>query len=145
MKCIALVICLAGLSPMLWADGIPTGTWVRRAGKDGITSTVVVEASGAGQKLTFKVKVGDGVTSTMIVTTLWDGKDAPVYVDGKPSKETMAIRMVDDRHTINVLKMDGKPFVTQKSELSADGKVIKTESVPTAPGAQNTVEYWDKK
>jgi len=33
MKRIALVICLASLSPILWAAGIPTGTWLRRANK----------------------------------------------------------------------------------------------------------------
>jgi hypothetical protein len=81
----------------------------------------------------------------MVVTTQWDGKDAPVYVEGKPSGETMAIRMVDDRHTTTILKLNGKPIATQKSELSADGKVIKTETINTTPEAQNTFEYWDKK
>lgn len=116
MKPIALVICLAGLSP-LWADAIPTGTWIRRPNKDGISCTMFVEAAGTGQKLTLKVRVGDGRTSTMIVTTQWDGKDAPVYVDEKASGETMAIRMVDDRRTTNILQMNGKPIATQKSEL----------------------------
>jgi hypothetical protein len=70
MKPIALVICLAGLSPILWAAGLPTGTWLRRANRDGISSTMFVEATGTGQKFTFKVRVGEGGTSTMIVTTL---------------------------------------------------------------------------
>ena len=145
MKHIALVICLAGLTPTLWADGIPTGTWVRRANKDSISSTMFVEAAGTGQKLTLKVKVGDGTTSTMTVTTQWDGKDATVYVEGKPSGETMALRMVDGRHATTILKLNGKPIATQKSELSADGKVIKTETIHTTPEAPNTIEYWDKK
>ena len=145
MKPIALVICLAGLSPILWASGIPTGTWVRRANKDGISYTMFVEAAGTGQRLTLKLRLGDGGTSTMMVITQWDGKDAPVYVDGKPSGETMAMRMVDDRHTTTILKMGGKPIATQKSEVSADGKVINTETIYTAPEAQHTVEYWDKK
>jgi hypothetical protein len=145
MKRIALVICLAGLCPILWAAGISTGTWVRRANKDGMSSTMFVEAAGTGQKLTLKVRVGDGTTSTMNVTTQWDGKDAPLYVDGKPSGETMAIRMVDDRHITTIIKTGGKPIATQKSEVSADGKVIKTETIHTTPEVQNTVEYWDKK
>jgi len=57
----------------------------------------------------------------------------------------MAIRMVDDRHLTNILKMDGKPVSTQKSEVSSDGKVIKTETLSTTPGVPNTIEYWDKK
>ena len=145
MKRIALVICLAGLSPMLWAGGIPTGTWVRRANKDGMSSTMRVEAAGASQKITLTFKVGDSGTSTMICTTQWDGQDAPVYIDGKLSGETMALRMVDDRHLTAIMKMAGKPFATQKSEVSADGKVIKTETIPETAGAQTTIEYWDKK
>jgi len=145
MKCIALVICLAGLIPILRADSMPIGTWVRRANQDGGSATMIIEAAGTGRKLTFKVKVAGGGTSTLIVTTQGDGKDAPVSVDGKPSGETMAIRRVDDRHTINIIKMNGNPMGTQKSELSADGKVIKVESSRAVPGAQNSIEYWDKK
>jgi hypothetical protein len=145
IKCIASVILLAGLVPILRADSIPVGTWVRRPNKDGGSSTMIIEAAGTGRKLTFKVAVAGGGTATMIVTTQLDGKDAPVSVDGKPSGETMAIRRVDDRHAINILKMNGNPMMTQKSELSADGKVIKVESTPMVPGAHYDTEYWDKK
>ena len=63
--------------------------------------------------------VAGGATSTLIVTTQGDGKDA--------------------------IKMGGNPMTTQKSELSADGKVIKVDSSATVPGQQNGTEYWDKK
>ncbi len=145
IKCAALVIGLATLAPILRAEGIPVGNWVRRPTKDGGNATMLVESAGTGQKFTFKVAIANGGTATMVVTTQYDGKDAPVYVDGKPSGETMAISKVDDHHTTNVLKMNGNPFVTQKSELSADGKVIKTESISMVAGAPNSVEYWDKK
>jgi len=57
----------------------------------------------------------------------------------------MAIRAIDDHHAINIIKMNGSPTTTQKSQLSADGKVIKVESSAMAPGQQNGFEYWDKK
>ena len=142
---IALVIWLVALVPILHADQIPVGNWARRPTKDGGSATMLVEAAGTGQKLTFKVAIANGGTATMVVTTQFDGKDATVFVDGKPSGETMAISKVDDHHVTNVLKMNGNPFVTQKSELSADGKVIKTESISMVAGAPNSVEYWDKK
>lgn len=144
-KCIALFVCLATLSPMLRADILANGTWVRRPDKAGVSATVVIEAAGTGRKLTFKVAVAGGAVTTMTVITQLDGKDAPVLVDGKPSGETMAIRLIDDRHAINVLKMNGNPMLTQTSELSADGKVIKVENAAKAPGGQNGTEYWDKK
>jgi hypothetical protein len=145
MKCIVLVIWLAGLAPILRADMFAVGTWVRRPNKDGGSSTMVIETVGSGRKLTFKVATAGGGTATMIVATQLDGKDATVYVDGKPSGETMAIRLVDDHHAINVIKMNGNPMVTQKSELSPDGKVIKVESTPGVSGAEYGTEYWDKK
>ena len=144
MKRIPLVICLVGLSSTLWAAGIQTGTWVRRANKDGIRSTMLVEATGTGQKITLKTRFGNGGTSTMIVTTQWDGKDVPVYVDGKASGQTMALRMVDDRHITTIMRVDGKPMATQKSEVSVDGRMIKTETIPATPGEESTIEYWDK-
>ena len=141
---VALLICLVVLLPSLHAE-VPVGTWVRRANQSGASATLVVEAAGSGRKLTFTVAIASGATFTMIVTTQLDGKDAPVYVNGKPSGETMAIRMVDDHHTINVIKMNGNPTNTQKSEFSADGKVIKVESTPMVSGEQSGTEYWDKK
>jgi hypothetical protein len=145
MNCIVLVIWLVGLAPILRADMFAVGTWVRRPNKDGGSSTMVIETVGSGRKLTFKVATPGGGTATMILTTQLDGKDATVYVDGKPSGETMAIRRVDDHHAINVIKINGNPMVTQKSELSPDGKVIKVESTPAVSGAQYDAEYWDKK
>ena len=145
MKLIALVVCLGSLVPVLRADILAAGTWVRRPNKDGASATMIIEAVGTGRKLTLKAAGSGGATVTMILTTQLDGKDAPILVDGKPSGETMAIRMIDDRHAINVIKMNGNPMVTQKSELSADGKVIKVESTSAVPGGQYGTEYWDKK
>lgn len=145
MKCVAFVVCLAGLTPILQADGLPVGTWVRRANQDGVNISMIIEAVGTGRRITMKVGVPGGATSTMMVTTQVDGKDVPVLVDGKPSSQTMAIRMIDDRHTVNIMKMNGNPIMTQKSEISADGKVIKDESTSATPGGQTSIQYWDKK
>ena len=145
MKCIASVICIAVMIPTLRAESLPAGTYARRPNNDGISSTLIIEAAGTGQKLTFKIIVAGGGTSKMICTTQLDGKDATVFVDGKPSPQTMAIRMTDSRHGINVLKLNGQPMATQKSEISADGRVIKVESTAAVPGQQNGIEYWDKK
>jgi len=106
---------------------------------------MIIEAAGSGEKLTMKVTAPGGGTSTMVHTTQFDGKDGPVLLDGKPTGQTMAIRRVDEHHYVNVLKMGGNTIATQNSELSADGKVIKTETTYSSPGGQKTVEYWDKK
>jgi len=143
MKFARLAISLLILVPTLGAADLWLGNWVRRPTTDGVSSTMVIEAAGSGHKMTFKVTPRGAATSTMVVTTQADGKDAVVSMDGKPSGETMAIRMIDDRHMINVIKMSGQTMVTQKSELSADGKQIKVESNPSPGGP--ALEYWDRK
>jgi len=108
---------------------------------------MTVEAVGNGRKLTYKFGP-DAAGMVMVVLTQLDGKDAPVLVNGKPSGQTMGIRMIDSRHTFAVLKLQGKEFGTSKGEVSADGKVLKVENmVATSAGNGEVlqVEYWDKK
>ena len=145
MKCITRVFCLLSLISMVRAQSLPVGTWVRRPNNDSVNATLLIEAAGTGRKLTFKAQVAGGASTTMVVTTQMDGKDAQVSVDGKPSGQTMAMRMLDDRHIVNVLKINGNTMATQKSEISPDGKMIKTDTTASVPGQQNGTEYWDKK
>jgi hypothetical protein len=85
----------------------------------------------------------------MTIVTQLDGKDAPVLLNGQPSGQTMAIKLIDDRHTFAVVKFQGREGSTAKSELSADGKVLKVENMmPSSAGGAGQViqvEYWDKK
>jgi len=145
MKCITRVFCLLSLISMVRAQSLPVGTWVRRPNNDGINATLIIETAGTGRKLTFKAQVAGGASTAMVVTTQMDGKDAQVSVDGKPSGQTMAMRMLDDRHIVNVLKINGNTMATQKSEISPDGKMIKTDTTASVSGQQNGTEYWDKK
>jgi hypothetical protein len=108
---------------------------------------MMVEAAGNGRKLTYNF--GPGVHGmVMSVLTQLDGKDAPVLVNGKPSGQTMGIRMIDSRHASAILKLHGKEYLTSKSEISADGKVLKVENIPVTSAGNGQVlmvEYWDKK
>jgi hypothetical protein len=78
-----------------------------------------------------------------------DGKDVPVLIDGEPSGQTMGVTKIDSHHTVNVIKSKGKEIGVSKSELSANGKVIKVEidypdSNPGAPAGKQ-IQYWDRK
>ena len=106
---------------------------------------LTVEAAGSGRKLTYKF--ADPAMVMTIVTQL-DGKDAPVLLNGQPTGQTMAIKRIDDRHVFAVVKFQGNEGSTAKSELSADGKVLKVENMlpsGAAAGQVIEVEYWDKK
>ena len=60
----------------------------------------------------------------------------------------MEIRKVDGNHTFTVVKFEGKQTGISKSEISPDGKVIKTENDFAVSGPTGTagkqVQYWDK-
>src|SRR5262245_3609041 len=137
MKPTAIIISLVCVITTLLAQSLPLGTWVRRPNNDGINSTMIIEPAGSGRKISFKIQVPGSPSTTMVVTTRLDGKDAAALIDGRPSGQTMAIRMVDDRHAINVIKLNGSTVTTQKSEVSADGKVIKVESTASSPQGQS--------
>jgi hypothetical protein len=145
MRRAAVVLCFLTLSPLIQADGLPTGTWVRRNPLPGGPVSLTVEAVGSGRKLTYKF--GPDMPGTvMTILTQLDGKDAPVLMNGQPSGQTMAIKLIDDRHTFAVVKFQGNEGSTAKSELSADGKVLTVENMPPGnPGKAILVEYWDKK
>jgi hypothetical protein len=148
MRRIAVVVCFLSLCAWVQADGLPTGTWVRRDPLPGGALTLTVEAVGSGRKLTYNFGPNAPAGSVMVVVTQLDGKDAPVLLDGKPTGQTMAIRLIDSRHTFAVMKFQGKEGTTAKSELSADGKVLKVENMMPTSGGNGPVvlvEYWDKK
>lgn len=142
MKSIAGVACVLSIVPIVSAASMPVGTWVKR---DSPGTTMIVEASGSGWKISLKVQAPGGQASTLVATTQGDGKDAVVFIDGKPSEQTMAIRIVDNRHTVNTLKLKGNPILIQKSEVSADGKVIRVEGSSPAAEGQKLIEIWDKR
>ena len=148
MRRIVVAVCFLSLCALVQADGLPTGTWVRRDPLPGGPLTLTVEAAGTGRKLTYKFDPNAPAGSVMVVVTQLDGKDAPVLLDGKPTGQTMAIRLIDGLHTFAVMKFQGREGSTAKSELSADGKVLKVENMAPASGGDGPVvlvEYWDKK
>jgi hypothetical protein len=97
VKMMALVwLSLLGASPA-FAGSSPLGTWVKKSegGPGGMTLTI--EEWGPGKaKLTWRL--ASAKTVLTLVSKL-DGSPAPLLIDGKPSGETMAIKLVDKRHT----------------------------------------------
>jgi hypothetical protein len=126
------------------------GTWVRTPTKteSGTMSMTVEPCCGSGYKLTYYLTIGQQKTLLMTVASPFDGSEVPVMADGKASGETMAINRIDDHHATTVVKMNGKPFATSKSTLSADGKTISViNDVTNASGGNpvgKTTETWVK-
>lgn len=146
---VAILWALSSASPTHAQVGI--GTWVRTAGPQTpgkITMTVEACCNG-GRRLIWRFSIPDQPVQTMLVESPFDGREVPVLLNGKPSGETMAIKIVDARHTSCVVKMNGKPFGTSKSTISADGGTLTVEndfsaSVGGNPAGKHT-ETWVRK
>ena len=145
MLLIAFAALLAVASPA--AADSPIGTWVKKTEANKPAITLTIDAWGNGKaKLTWHFN-----RSAMVLTVVatMDGTDAPVLINGKPSGETMAIKLVDKRHSTTVIKMNGKPFGTSKGSYSEDFKTLTvendfSESVGGNAAGQST-EIWIRK
>ena len=116
---------LTGASPAAAADS-PVGTWVKKAEAGKPAMTLQIEQWSPGKaKLTWHVAQANMVLT--IVSAL-DGTFAPLLLNGKPSGETMSIKLIDRRHATGVVKMNGKPFGTSKSTFSEDFKTMTVEN-----------------
>ena len=119
------LLSLLRASPAAAADS-PVGTWAKKveAGKPAMTLTIEEWRPGKA-KLTWhlpKVKMVLSLVSAV------DGSDAPLLIDGKPSGQTMAVKLLDKRHAVTTAKMNGKLFGTSKSTFSEDFKTLTVEN-----------------
>ena len=136
-----IVLAALGTARSLEAQ-LPVGTWVRQAtaSMSGMTMTVEACCSG-GRPLIYHVVV-EKTEMILTVESRFDGSDAPVLVDAKPSGQTMGIKVVDDHHTSAVLKMNGTVFGTAKGTLSADGRTLTViNEYTSAAGGQPVGKY----
>jgi hypothetical protein len=140
---VLVLVAVAGLAgPVIAvAAGGPNGTWVMQpapgstggAGTGGLTMTVAAWGKG-GRKLTYRIKVPAGEMVSTVESAL-DGKDAAVVLNGKPTGESMAIKGLDDHHTVAVLKFKGEAFGTAKWTFSPDFKTLTVENEITKDAA----------
>jgi hypothetical protein len=143
---VAALLLLTGAQPAAAADS-PVGTWVKKGEEQKPKMTLTVEEWGPGKaKLTWRIPEAKLVLT--LVSAL-DGSFAPLLANGKPSGETMSIKMVDKLHFGGTVKMNGKAFGTSKSTLSPDYKTMTvendfSESIGGNPVGKTT-EVWIRK
>jgi len=138
------VASLAGALPAAAADS-PIGTYVKK--EKGGAMTLKIEQWGPGKaKLVWSFKGGGMDGMSMSLVSSLDGKDAPLLANGKPSGETMAIKLIDKLHSSTIVKMNGQPFGTSKATFSADFKTMTVENdfTSTVGGmtAGKSTEVW---
>ena len=88
-----------------------------------VAATLTIERSGGSMKTTIVGADAEGKPVKTETTWMFDGKDNPVK--GAPAPNTTAAyKRIDDRTFEVTSKIDGKPTVTTRVAISADGKTM---------------------
>jgi hypothetical protein len=86
-------------------------------------ATVTIERSGTGMKTTIDGTDPQGKPTHTETVWSFDGKDNPVKGATVPNT-TAAYKRIDDRTFEVTSKVDGKPTMTTRVAISADGKTM---------------------
>jgi hypothetical protein len=123
---LSFVMLFTAASACVAADDANMGTWKLNEAKSKFSpgaaknTSVVYEAAGDSIKVTVDGVGTDGKPSHNEWTGKFDGKDYPLT--GDPSADTRSYKKIDARTMELSNKMAGKPVVTGKITVSADGK-----------------------
>jgi hypothetical protein len=127
MMCLLTFAVLFAAAPACFAaDDANMGTWKLNEAKSKFSpgapknNSVVYEAAGDSIKVTVDGIGADGKPTHNEWTGKFDGKDYPLT--GDPSADTRSYKKVDARTMELTNKKAGKPVVTGKITVSADGK-----------------------
>jgi hypothetical protein len=128
------------------------GTWTLNAAKSKYTPgptpksiTSVYEAAGKGYKVTVKNDTGGGIVQYSYTTYL-DGQDSKV-TGNNPNADTVGVKRIDARTLESISKKNGRVTITQRSVVSADGKMRTVTTTGTDAFGQkvNNVAVFEKK
>jgi hypothetical protein len=113
--------------------------------KPTVAATVNIEPSGDGIKTTIDGTTPEGQPTHTETVASFDGKDNPVKGAQAPNT-TSALKRIDDRTFEVIGKLDGKPAITTRVAVAADGKTMTaTQSGKNAKGETvNNVIVLDK-
>jgi len=129
---VVLVVLVAADVAQLSAQGKDPriGTWKLNVAKSKYdpgpapqSQTLKVDAVGKGEKITSETVTADGKKVTVTYTANFDGKDYPL-TGSALGADKVSLKRIDARTTERIDKKDGKPVVTIRRVVSADGKTM---------------------
>jgi hypothetical protein len=103
-----------------------------------------VDPAGKGYKISVDAMGADGKPMRWGFSSDADGKDSPVT--GNPAYDTAALTRLSATSATTVYKKAGKPVMTVKSSVTADGKTLTTTATGTNAAGQavNNVSVYMK-
>ena len=129
---VVLVVLVAADVAQLSAQSkdLRVGTWKLNVAKSKYdpgpapqSQTLKVDAVGKGEKITSETVTADGKKVTVTYTANFDGKDYPL-TGSALGADKVSLKRIDARTTERIDKKDGKPVVTIRRVVSADGKTM---------------------
>jgi len=136
---VVLVVLVAADVAQLSAQGKDPriGTWKLNVAKSKYdpgpppqSQTLKVDAVGKDETVTSETVTADGKKVTVTYTANFDGKDYPL-TGSAVGADKVSLKRIDARTTERIDKKDGKPVVTIRRVVSADGKTMTATSKGT--------------
>jgi hypothetical protein len=131
-RCAFVLVAMMVLSVTGWAQDVQTGHWTLNLAKSQFktsaapkTQIVTVVPDGKdGVKVTADVVRANGAKAAFAYAAQYDGKEYPRTEtgDGAVPGQTVTIKRLDNHTVERVTYMKGKKLVTEKWEISRDGK-----------------------
>ena len=103
--------------------------------KPTVPGVVKIESAPGGIKTTIDGVNAEGQKTHTETVAAFDGKDNPVKGAASPN-QTSALKRIDARSFENQAKVGGKPTVTTRVAISADGKTLTATQNGTNPQGQ---------
>ena len=154
---LALMVLSVGIfSGAALADDAQTGNWKANIGKSHFktspapqSQTVMITPQGKdGVKVTVNAVNAKGEKSTIEYGGQYDGKQNPRTETGAGavSGQTVTLKRIDGHTAERVTYLNGKKLVTEKWEISGDGKTrtVTQSGVDTAGKAVDNVIVYEK-
>jgi hypothetical protein len=108
------------------------------------SNTLVIEASGKGEKVTTEGVSAQGRRAATQYTATFDGKDYPLT--GSQIADTVSLRRINARITVRTDKKDGKVIQTLTRIVSEDGKtmIVRANGMNAQGQPVESVGAWEK-
>lgn len=129
---VLVLVAVVVVSVTGWAQDVQTGHWTLNIAKSQFKTSAapktqivtVVPDSKAGVKVTADVVRANGAKAAFSYSGQYDGKENPRTEtgDGAVPGQTVTMKRIDDHTVERISYLKGKKLVTEKMEISRDGK-----------------------
>ena len=127
------------------------GTWKMNIAKSQLlrpvkSATLTLTIVGGEEKMRGETVMEDGTRMINEYTARYDGKEYPLMLNGKPSKDMVALKKIDGRNREFIQRRDGEDRGTIRRVLSSDGRTITTTANGSTSNGkpEKEIRIWER-